>query len=311
MFFQECAWGHFEKMRSLQQELTFEAAAGEFERRRVAFGPQQKKTLKLINTDGIYTNLGLILSDQCAHTVKVAVFEGTDQSVFKDRREFTGSLMKQMNEVYQYIDLSNRTRSTFDKLLRIDVRDYPEAAVREALLNSLVHRDYAFRASTLISIYTDRMEFVSIGGLLPGIQLEDVMIGLSVCRNENLADVFYRLQLIEAYGTGMRKILGAYENTGKTPAIETTANAFKITLPNVNYAPPILYTEPELSDDECGDKQQVMMVMEGRGWFTRNEVEEAMGISASSATRLLRKMMEDGVVVREGRAKSTRYKLRG
>ena len=301
----------FEQMRSLQQELTFEAASDEFTRRGVAFGPQQKKTLKLINADGIYTNLGLLLSDQCTHTVKVAVFEGTDQSIFKDRREFAGSLMKQMNEVYQYIDLSNRTRSTFDKLLRIDVRDYPEAAVREALLNSLVHRDYGFRASTLISIYTDRMEFVSIGGLLPGIELEDVMIGLSVCRNEALADVFYRLQLIEAYGTGMRKIMGAYENTGKTPAIETTANAFKIILPNVNYSEPCLYTKPEESwGGEIGEKQQTMMLMEDCGWVTRNEVEEKLGISASTATRLLRKMMEDGVVVREGRAKRTRYKLK-
>ena len=122
---------------------------------------------------------------------------------------------------------------------------------------------------------------------MPGIQLEDVMIGLSVCRNENLADVFYRLQLIEAYGTGMRKIVGAYEKTGKTPTIETTA------------------------EGENGEKQQVMMIMEGRGWFTRNEVEEAMGISASSATRLLRKMIEDGVVLREGKAKSTRYRLKG
>lgn len=142
--------------------------------------------------------------------------------------------------------------------------------------------------------------------------LQTVMIGLSVCRNENLADVFYRLQLIEAYGTGMRKIVGAYEKTGKTPTIETTANAFKITLPNVNYVQPYLYTASETAaEGENGEKQQVMMIMEGRGWFTRNEVEEAMGISASSATRLLRKMIEDGVVLREGKAKSTRYRLKG
>ena len=86
----------------------------------------------------------------------------------------------------------------FDKLLRIDRRDYPEEALREALMNLLVHRDYAFHASGLISVYTDRIEFVSIGGLLPGILLEDVMAGVSVCRNQNLANVFYRLRLIEA-----------------------------------------------------------------------------------------------------------------
>lgn len=118
--------------------------------------------------------------------------------------------MRQLDEAYDYIDFHNRTHATFQKLLRVDTRDYPEVAVREALLNSLVHRDYSFRASTLISVYDDRIEFVSVGGLLPGLELEDLMMGISACRNSHLANVFYRLQLIEAYGTGMRKIMGAY-----------------------------------------------------------------------------------------------------
>ena len=156
----------FENMRSLEQELTFEATREEFQSRKLAFDQPQMKTLGILNTDGIYTNLGLLLSEQCAHTVKAAVFEGTDQSVFRDRQEFSGSLLKQLNNVYEFIDRRNQVHSTFDKLRRIDERDYPEVAIREALLNSLVHRDYSFRASTLISIYSDRIEFTTIGGLV-------------------------------------------------------------------------------------------------------------------------------------------------
>lgn len=192
----------FEAMRCLNQELTFEVAKKEFELRKMEFGSRQMRTLRLIDQDGLYSNLALLLSDQCVHTIKVAVFQGTDQSVFKDRREFTGSLMQQMNEVYDFIDFRNQTRATIEKLLRIDVRDYPEIAVREALLNLLVHRDYSFSASALINIYTDRIEFVSIGGLMPGIDLEDIMAGISICRNQDLSNVFCRLRLIEAYGTG-------------------------------------------------------------------------------------------------------------
>lgn len=139
-----------------------------------------------------------------------------------------------MNEVYDFIDLHNQTHATIEKLLRIDVRDYPEIAIREALLNLLVHRDYSYSASSLISIYTDRIEFVSIGGLMSGIELEDVMLGISVCRNQNLANIFYRLHLIEAYGTGISKIMNAYQGTDKTPILEATKNAFKIILPNIN-----------------------------------------------------------------------------
>ena len=133
-----------------------------------------------------------------------------------------------MNEVYDFIDFHNQTRATIRKLLRTDIRDYPQIAVREALLNLLVHREYSFSASALISIFTDRIEFVSIGGLVPGIDLEDIMVGISVCRNQNLANVFYRLQLIEAYGTGISKIMKAYEGMKEKPLIETTKSAFKI-----------------------------------------------------------------------------------
>lgn len=173
----------------------------------------------------------MLLSDQCKHSIKTAVFQGTDQSIFRDRRDFSGSLFKQLNDVYAYLDRYNQTKATFHKLLRIDTRDYPEVALREALLNLIVHRDYAFSASALISVYSDRMEFVSIGGLMPGIELDDVMLGISVCRNQNLANVFYRLQLIEAYGTGIRKILNAYENSARKPVIEIRGMRLKLFCP--------------------------------------------------------------------------------
>lgn len=230
---------HFEEMRSLNQNLTFEATKKEFEKRHIDFHKAPMRSMKMIDHDAIYSNLALLLSDQCVHTIKVAVFQGKDQTIFKDRREFSGSLMKQMNDVYEFIDFRNQTHSTIDKLMRKDVRDYPEIAIREALLNLLVHRGYSFSASAFINIYENRIEFVSIGGLLPGIDLEDVMMGISVCRNQNLANVFYRLQLIEAYGTGMNKIMNAYHDVDRKPVIETTKNAFKIILPNINSKPQV------------------------------------------------------------------------
>jgi len=82
----------FELARSMEQELTFEAAGKEFAKRKIDFGKNQLKTIGIINADGLYTNLGLLLSDQCAHTIKIACFEGSRKSEFKDRREFEGSI---------------------------------------------------------------------------------------------------------------------------------------------------------------------------------------------------------------------------
>ena len=84
--------------------------------------------------------------------------------------------MKQLEDVYRFIDLNNRIKSTFFGLDRIDVRDYPEEAVREALLNSMVHRDYSFSGSNLINIYEDRIEFVSLGGLVSGLELRSIFL---------------------------------------------------------------------------------------------------------------------------------------
>ncbi len=308
----------FEAMRSLNQELTFEAAQKEFELRGVDFGLRQMQTLKLIGHDGIYSNLALLLSDQCVHTIKVAVFQGTDQSTFKDRREFTGSLLRQMNEVYEFIDFRNQTYATIDKLTRLDRRDYPEIAVREALMNLLVHRDYAFSASALISVYADRLEFASVGGLVQGIELEDVMMGLSVCRNQDLANVFYRLRLIEAYGTGMGKIMKAYEDAEKKPVIETTKNAFKITLPNMNAKfemAGVLAANPNPSKDRIsaaaeemdGEEEKVMKYARAHGEITRIHVEEILGVSPSTASRLLKRMCQKNMLKQYGKARKTRY----
>lgn len=294
----------FETMRSLEQELTFQATEKEFSLREVPFGTGQMQTLKMLNSDGIYTNLALLLSEQCMHTVKVAVFQNNDQSIFRDRREFTGSLLQQLNDVYSYIDLRNQTCAIFDKLRRIDTRDYPEVAVRETLLNMLVHRDYGFSASALISIYPDRMEFVSVGGLLPGIVLDDVLMGVSVCRNQNLANVFYRLELIEAYGTGIRKVMTAYEDTGKTPVIETTNNVFKVTLPNINFNASV-----ERADPVTGDEERIIEYVKKNGKATRISVEKQLGISASTASRMLRKMVGKGLLVRQGKGRNSKYVL--
>lgn len=304
----------FENMRSINQALTFEATKKEFEKRNVVFGQPQMQTLKIVSADGIYTNLGLLLSEQCLHTIKAAVFEGINQNVFKDRREFSGSLMQQLNDVYDYIDFHNQTHATFRKLLRIDTRDYPEVAVREALLNTLVHRDYSFRASTLISIYDDRIEFVSIGGLLPGLELDDLMMGVSVCRNPHLANVFYCLQLIEAYGTGMKKIMGAYANALVQPKIKTTNNAFKIILPNVNFTPKAaeVHKDFEKAADLALDsnEEKVLQFLREHLMITRKETQTLLEVSQSTAGRILKAMVDSGRIKQIGGSRTTRYELR-
>lgn len=294
----------FEAMRSLEQSLTFETASEQFAKQKVPFDPAKMQTLGMTSADGIYSNVAMLLSDQCSQTIKAATFSGSDKSVFQDRREFSGSLFKQMDELYAYLDLRNQTKATFEGLYRSDTRDYPEEALREALLNCLVHRDYSFSASTLVSVYDDRIEFVSVGGLPAGIELEDIMLGLSLCRNPKLAAVFYRLKLIEAYGTGMPKIMNAYSGYAVKPKIEATNNAFKITLPNCNYK-----MEGSVEGSTESDyKTRIVEFIKERGFAVRSDIDALLGVSQSTASRILRQMIKEGLIYQEGRGKTTRYK---
>ena len=294
----------FEDMRSLEQNLTFEAAAELFAKCNVPFDDSKMRTLGLVSPDGIYSNVAMLLSDQCSITVKAATFTGTEKVNFHDRREFTGSLFRQMEEIYAYLDLRNSTKSTIEGLYRNDLRDYPEEALREALMNSLVHRDYSFRASTLISVYDDRIEFVSIGGLPSGIELDDIMLGLSVCRNPKLAAVFYRLKLIEAYGTGMPKIMSSYEGSGLEPKIEVTNNAFKITLPNRNA---VEKKVTEASIARRTNEQQIMEFVERNGFIVRSDVDSLLSVSQATASRILKRMVAEGLLYQDGVGRKTKF----
>ena len=296
----------YEEVRSLNQDLTFREAGHFFDMKNVSFGLNQYKTLRLQTTDGVYTNLGLLLSDQSVHTVKLAVFEGLEKQVFKDRREFSGSLLKQLEDVYAFLDMYNHTHAKVKGLYREDQRDYPEDALREAMLNALVHRDYAFSSSALISIFDDRIEFVSIGGLPKGVSLDDILLGISVPRNENLANVFYRLRLIEAYGTGIPKIMHSYADCMRKPEIQATGNAFKITLPNRNAnGHKAIGNQVTFTDNE----KKVIVLFNKQNEIVRKDVETALTISQAMAVRLLRGLLDKGIIQIIGGGKKSRYRI--
>ena len=295
----------FESMRSLEQNLSFEAAKKQFEKQNIPFDTAKMQTLGMISADGIYSNVALLLSDQCPSTIKAATFSGEDKGSFQDRREFGGSLFQQMEELYSYLDMRNQTKATFDGLYRIDTRDYPEDALREALLNSLVHRDYSFRASTLVSVYADRIEFVSVGGLPSGIELDDIMLGLSVCRNPKLAAIFYRLQLIEAYGTGMPKIMNAYADTELKPKIEVSSNAFKITLPNRNTGANKAVT---LTSTPKSNEKLILDFIDSHGHIVRSDVDRLLEVSQATANRILKRMVAEGLIYQDGNGRKTKYR---
>ncbi len=305
----------FEEMRTVAQELSFDEAERAFRRYKVDFSEEKYIALGLRNTnDEQYTNLAMILSDQCQHTTKIAVFGDEANITFKDAKEFGGSIFRQLDDSYSYLALCNRTAATFKGLERVERSDYPEEALREALLNALIHRDYSYSGSIIINVNDSGIEFISIGGLLPGLSADDIRSGISQPRNRKLAEIFHRLKLIESYGTGIRKIYAYYRDCAAQPRIEVTANTFKLVLPNMNANVTAVGNAPAVTESSSmvvtPQMKTMMDYLAEYGEMTDEDLQELLNIKKTRAYLLARQMQENGLIDIIGRGVAKKYKLK-
>ena len=285
----------YETLPSMRRDLTFEVTSRIFGEHGMKFGSKLMGSLGMVS-EGTYTNLAFMLSDQFDQGIKMAVFEDEFKGAFLDRSEASGSVLGQFEKAYTFVDKHNFRRSRIVGPRRIDSRDYPEEAVREAIVNAIAHRDYGIRGDITISVFRDRLSVVSVGGLNTGLGIDDIMAGVSSRRNPGLASVLYRLELMETYGTGIPRIMGLYRNEPVKPRIETTTNSFKIVLPK---------TLPEfLSDEEL----KVMGLFDGNDVLRRRDVEATLGVSKTKAAGILSALEREGLVIRNGTGRDTHYK---
>lgn len=296
----------FEAMRSIRQELSFGTAAEAFKKYGVEFSENKYPALGIIQQDKLFTNLALLVSDQCSHTIKTAVFADEEKTVFRDSREFGGSIFSQLESAFGYLMLCNRTAATFRGLERIERADYPEEALREALLNAIVHRDYSFSGSIIINMTETETEFISIGGLLPGLSPDDIRSGISQPRNKMLAEMFHRLHLIESYGTGIRKIFALYKNCSVQPKIEVTSNTFKMILPNMNAASDRQPAET-VQSNITPQMRCILDHIDKNGQITDEEIQSLLNVKRTRAFSIAKQMRDNGLIRVWGRGKNKRY----
>ena len=298
----------YEAMRSLNQELSFTTAQSIFQTNNLEFAESKYFALGLRNIkDNQFTNLALLVSEQCLHSIKVAVFEDKENTKFQAHREFTGSIFQQLENAFAFLMLCNQNPSNFSGLTRNDNWDYPEAAIREALLNAIIHRDYSYSGSIIINVNKQAIEFISLGGLLPGLSLEDIQLGISQPRNAKLAEIFHRLKFIESYGTGIRRIFALYKDCYVKPKITVTQHAFKITLPNLNYNnnhPSIkLVAEKQApySYYPNAQQQKILSYVQEHGKISDEELQELLDVKRTRAYLIAKEMLDKNLLAVHGR----------
>lgn len=242
----------YESLISRYQDLTFNFLKLKFEEKGLDFSEFKMVTSGFVDPkSNQYTNLAFWLSDQYDVATKMAVYQGLDRSVFRTKKQYEGSLIRQIDNALEYYDLCNEVRVIINgRPMREEIPSYNSTAAREAILNMYCHRDFSRSSNIKIEFFDDRCEMISPGGFYDGLTLEKALNGEQSFRNEKLVQLLFKLDYIENYASGLSRIFKEYKKEGLEPIIYTSSTAFKVTFPNKNYEALYLNPEKHLEDNK-------------------------------------------------------------
>ena len=191
-------------------ELDLNVIYNEFKQINKSCDYQKLKNLKLIkylNSSDLPTNaLCITLGKFDNSSIKCARFKGVAKEIFIDKKEFSEDLFSNLNKTLQFLQNHLNLFAKVEGLQLKEELEIPLIALREALLNAIIHRDYTRYSDIKVAIYDDIVEIVSPGGFPNGLTIEDVLSGRSELRNKIVANLFRELKYIESWGSGIAKI---------------------------------------------------------------------------------------------------------
>lgn len=289
----------FEELPCEDQELSFEVLQHKLKEniQIETFNQDTLKTLNLYDNVNGYNNAAGLLADENHFPGIDIVKFGENISIIQKRSTLKNISVLDAYEkaidiyrdYYQYEVIEGADRKKIEKI--------PEAAFREAIANALIHRVWDVESQIRVLMFDDRIEVVSPGGLPSGITEKEYLEGkISVLRNRNLANVFYRLGFVEIFGTGVTRIKQLYEAGLKKPDFEVSENTIKIVLP--------LFEENlNLTEDE----REIYKILSKTMLKSISEIAPLVPFGKSKTTQLLKDMVQKGVVVVEGKGRGTKY----
>ena len=257
------------------------------------------RTLGLFTKDKKFNNAAALLSDENDfYGIDIARFGNSINEIMDRETISKASVLKQydaalnmIKRYYQYEEISEIERKKVDLV--------PEIAYREAIANALIYRDWSINSHIRISLFSDKIEIKSPGGLPRGITAEEYMKGdISCLRNPILGNVFFRLHYIEMFGTGVRRILLAYKDAKIKPKFEITDNVISVILP-------VTEDQYHVTNDEA----KVMSALENGEQLSSSEIAKVTGYTKSKVLRLIEHLKEKDYIKIIGNGRGTKYSL--
>jgi len=249
-----------------------------------------------------YTNAGRFLADENDFNFGIDIVKfGKNQSEIIRRERLTNqSLLKQYDKGMALFEEYYHDYEEVTGAYRVSRVRLPQEAFRESLANSIVHRDYSIKANIQIEFWDNHICVTSPGGLTDGMAEETYLNGgLSVPRNETIANIFYRLNIIETFGTGINRIIESYSEYRQKPTFVIEGNVIRTVLPIIDYSKKSLFSE----------REQIVWNSLKKGTKTRKELQERLGTGDSVTKELLNELVKQGKIERIGKGPSTKYRM--
>ncbi|WP_291483147.1 Fic family protein [Cyclonatronum sp.] len=285
------------QIESNRQSLKFEQLRIYYEESGKKLNAKFAGNLGLLTKDGRYNYAGFLLSDSNSLSVKVAKYMGTSRTHLLENNEYGYCcLIKATKQVLDKIELENATRSRITSTTRIDTRLWNPVAIREAVINAIVHNDYTREIPPKFEIFDDRIEITSAGSLPEALNQNEFFEGFSIPRNQEIMRIFKDLELVEHLGSGIPRILEKYSKK----CFRFTENFLRMTFPNAwllgeeedtivgvestieRVAP---HVSPQVTPQATPQVKALIMVLDGEK--TRSEIQKQLRLSDRKSFRTL------------------------
>lgn len=291
---------------SPRQELNFSQLKIYYQERGFELNQNFANSLELLTPDGKYNYIAYLLADENGISIKVAKYAGTDKVDLIENEEYGYcSLIKATKSVLDKLKIENVTLAKVTSTTRIEKNLIEPVALREAVINAIVHNDFTREIPPVFEIFSDRITMTSYGGLIPGQSVDDFFSCSSMPRNRELMRVFKDIGLVEQLGSGMSRILKVYPKD----IFEISDHFIKVIFPITNVYGKHITNNGDINGNINDDAEKVLKLLCQKPDLTAKEMEVVLGFSTRKISRIIKELKSKGKIRRIGSNKTGYWKV--
>ena len=293
------------EIESPRQDLTFRQLKIHYEGNGMILNDNFARNLNLLTDEGKYNYNAYLLADENDISIKLVKYLGTSKMELVENQEYGYCcLITATQRILDRLTAENTVYAKIEYNGRKEVEMIDSKALKEAVINAMVHSDYTLTTTPIVELYSDRIEITSGGGLPQGLSQEEFLEGVTAPRNKELIRVFKDVDLIENIGSGVLRILDAYDKSCFKFMDHFLRVSFKYK------ENPFEYEKNDKINDKINDKEKIILdVIIKNPNVTIPEINEITKISTATISRYLKQLQEKGIIERVGSNKSGHWKM--